>query len=126
MRRRDFIAGLVLAGSCALTAQAQQTERMRRIGVLMAHPDSDPEFQDYVSAFRDGLRKLGWIEGQNIRLDFRWGALDDAEVRQRSAKELIALQPDLIVTQKHTADGGHAAADARHSCHFRHRGRSGR
>ena len=72
---------------------------MRRIGVLMAHPDSDPEFQDYVSAFRDGLRKLGWIEGQNIRLDFRWGALDDAEVRQRSAKELIALQPDLIVTQ---------------------------
>ena len=82
-----------------LRAGAQQPDRMRRIGVLMAHPESDPEFQDYAGAFREGLRSLGWTEGRNIKFDFRWGALDDAEIRLQSAKELIALQPDLILTQ---------------------------
>jgi len=100
MRRREFIT---LIGGAAmawpLAARAQQSDRMRRIGVLMAHPENDPEFQAYVAAFRDGLQKLGWTESRNIRLDFRWGALDDAELRQRSAMELIALKPDLIVTQ---------------------------
>jgi putative ABC transport system substrate-binding protein len=72
---------------------------MRRIGVLMAHAESDPEFQAYVAAFREGLQNLGWVEGRNFRLDFRWGALDDAELRKRAAIELIALKPDLIVTQ---------------------------
>ena len=100
MRRREFITTVVGAvAAWPLAALGQQSEPMRRIGVLMAHPESDPEFQEYVTVFREGLRNLGWTEGQNIRLDFRWGALDDAEVRQRSAKELIALQPDLIVTQ---------------------------
>jgi putative tryptophan/tyrosine transport system substrate-binding protein len=65
----------------------------------MAHLESDPEFQDYLGAFREGLQKLGWTEGRNIRIDVRWGALDDAEGRQRSAKELAAPEPDLIVTQ---------------------------
>ena len=100
MRRRDFFK--VIAGSTAawpLAARAQQADRMRRIGVLMAHPENDPEFQAYVAAFREGLQKLGWTEGHNIRIDFRWGALDDAQARQRSAKELVALQPDLILTQ---------------------------
>jgi putative tryptophan/tyrosine transport system substrate-binding protein len=72
---------------------------MRRIGLLMAHPEGDPEFQAYVAAFREGLHKLGWTEGRNIRIDSRWGALDDSESRQRSAKELVALQPDIILTQ---------------------------
>jgi putative tryptophan/tyrosine transport system substrate-binding protein len=81
------------------SARAQQTERMRRIGVLMAHTENDPEFKDYLDAFRQGLQKLGWIEGRNINIDTRWGALDDAEMRQRSAKELIALRPDIILTQ---------------------------
>jgi putative ABC transport system substrate-binding protein len=100
MRRREFI-GLFGGAAIAwpLIASAQQAERMRRIGVLMAHAESDPEFQVYVAAFREGLEKLGWTEGRNIRIDFRWGALDDAESRQRSAKELVALQPDLILTQ---------------------------
>jgi putative ABC transport system substrate-binding protein len=52
-----------------------------------------------VAAFREGLQNLGWVEGRNFRLDFRWGALDDAELRKRAAIELIALKPDLIVTQ---------------------------
>src|SRR5215467_10817439 len=97
MRRRQFI---ILGGAAAAwspLARAQQ--QMRRIGVLMAHLESDPEFQDYLRAFREGLQKLGWTEGRNVKIDVRWGALDDAEGRQRSAKELIALQPDLIVTQ---------------------------
>jgi ABC-type uncharacterized transport system substrate-binding protein len=101
MRRRDFIKSVV--GSTAViwprAARAQQTERMRRIGVLMAHTENDPEFKDYLDAFRQGLQKLGWIEGRNINIDTRWGALDDAEMRQRSANELIALGPDIILTQ---------------------------
>jgi len=100
MRRREFITGIAGAVTAwPLIAHAQQAQRMRRIGVLMAHPESDPEFQDYAGAFREGLQNLGWTEGRNIRFDFRWGALDDAEMRLRSAKELIALQPDLIITQ---------------------------
>jgi putative ABC transport system substrate-binding protein len=67
MRRREFIT---LIGGAAmawpLAARAQQSDRMRRIGVLMAHPENDPEFQAYVAAFRDGLQKLGWTEGRNI------------------------------------------------------------
>src|ERR1700730_6115695 len=100
MRRQEFITllGLTALG-WPLAAGAQQQDRMRRIGVLMAHPEGDPEFEDYAGAFREGLRNLGWIEGRNLKFDFRWGALDDAEMRAQSAKELIASQPDLILTQ---------------------------
>jgi putative ABC transport system substrate-binding protein len=100
MRRREFIT--LLGGATTawpIVARAQQPDRVRRIGVLMAHPEGDPEFQAYVAAFRKGLQQLGWTEGRNIRIDSRWGALDDAELRQRSARELVALQPDLILTQ---------------------------
>jgi putative ABC transport system substrate-binding protein len=100
MRRREFIS--LLGGAAAgwpLAARAQQADRMRRIGVLMAHAEVDPEFQAYVDAFREELQKLGWTEGRNVRIDIRWGALDDAESRQRFAKELVTLQPDLIITQ---------------------------
>ena len=100
MRRREFItllAGAVVAWP--LAAVAQQPERMRRVGVLMAHAESDPEFQAYLAAFREELQKLGWTEGHNIRIDAGWGALEDGELRQRSALELLALQPDLILTQ---------------------------
>jgi len=98
MKRRQFIA-LLASATAALSQSARAQQRMRRIGVLMAHLESDPEFQDYLGVFRGGLQQLGWVEGRNIRIDVRWGALDDAEVRQRSAKELVALQPDLIITQ---------------------------
>ena len=100
MRRRNFIA--LLGGAAIawpLAARGQQPDRKRRIGVLMAHSENDAEFHDYLAAFREGLQKLGWVEGRNIQIDSRWGALDDAEAIRRSAKELVSLQPDLILTQ---------------------------
>jgi putative ABC transport system substrate-binding protein len=100
MTRREFITLLgSVAAAWPLAAGAQQPEGMRRIGVLMAHPESDPEFQAYVSEFRQQLSERGWIEGRNIRIDTRWGALDDPESRQRAARELLALKPDLFLTQ---------------------------
>ena len=71
---------------------------MRRIGVLMGFAERDREGQGFVAAFRDGLQKLGWAEGRNIQIDYRWTALDK-ELIQRFAKELVALLPDLILTQ---------------------------
>ena len=100
MQRREFIT--LLGGAAAawpLAARAQQPDRMRRIGVLMAYPENDQEGRAFVTAFREGLQKLGWGEGRNIQIDIRWGALDDMEARQRSAKELVALHPELILTQ---------------------------
>lgn len=99
MRRRDFIKVIVGSAAAPLVAHAQQPEKIRVIGVLMAHREGDPEFQDYLSAFRQGLQKFGWTEGRNIRIETRWGALDDAEVRQRSAKELLTVNPEVILTQ---------------------------
>jgi putative ABC transport system substrate-binding protein len=97
--RRQFLAALGGAVVWPLAARAQLPDRPRRIGVLMAHAASDPEFEAYLSAFREGLQRLGWTEGANIRIDTRWGALDDAEAIQRLAKELVALKPDVILTQ---------------------------
>jgi putative ABC transport system substrate-binding protein len=99
MKRRDFIT--LLGGAAAawpFAVHAQQPGGMRRIGVLMAFAESDREGQAWLAAFREGLQKLGWTEGRNIRIDTRWGALD-ADSRQRFAKELVALQPDLILSQ---------------------------
>ena len=99
MRRRDFVRLVGATLACPAVAIAQPRERVRLIGVLMAHREGDPEFQDYLSAFREGLEKSGWIDGRNIRIETRWGALDDAGVRQRSAHEILALNPDVILTQ---------------------------
>ena len=98
MRRREFITLIGAAATWPLAAGAQQPDRMRRIGVLMGFAESDREGQGFVAAFRDGLQKLGWAEGRNIQIDYRWTALDK-ELIQRFAKELVALQPDLILTQ---------------------------
>jgi putative ABC transport system substrate-binding protein len=100
MRRREFIT--LLGGAAAgwpLAAHAQQPDGMRRIGILMAIAESDPEGQARVAGFREGLRKVGWAEGRNIRIDTRWAPPRDAEARQRFAKELVALRPDLILAQ---------------------------
>ena len=73
MRRRDFIRLLGAAATWPLTAHAQP-ERMRRLGVLMAHAENDPEGQIFVAVIRETLQKLGWAEGRNIRIDVRWAA----------------------------------------------------
>jgi putative ABC transport system substrate-binding protein len=98
MRRRDFITVVGSAAAWPLIAVAQQSDRMRRIGVLMGFAESDPEGQALVAAFREGLQQLGWTEGRNVRIDYRWTELDK-ELMQRFAKDLVALQPDVILTQ---------------------------
>ena len=99
MKRREFIT--LLGGAAAawpLVARAQQLDQARRIGVLMGYPENDSEAQAYFAAFRDGLRKLGWTEDRNIRIDHRWITPGDTVSLQRFAKELVALQPDVILS----------------------------
>ena len=99
MRRREFVK--LVGGSAVawpLVARAQQPERMRRIGVLMGYAESDRQGQANVAAFRMGLQKLGWTEGRNVAIEYRWAAAE-ADLVQQFAKELVALQPDLILTQ---------------------------
>ena len=99
MRRREFIT---LVGAAAvtwpLTTRAQQPSRTPLVGVLMGFPESDSQAQAYIAAFREGLQKLGWTVGRNIRIDIRWPIPGDADSIQRFAKELVALQPDLILS----------------------------
>ena len=99
MRRREFIT-LLGRGSVAwpLAARAQHADRIRQIGMLMAFAEGDPEGQAFIAAFREGLQKLGWIGGHNIRLNIRWARLGDPELRQRFAKEINGLNPDLIIS----------------------------
>jgi putative ABC transport system substrate-binding protein len=99
MKRREFITLLGGTAAWPLAAGAQQTDRIRRIGVLMSVPENDPEAQAWLGRFSEGLQQLGWTAGRNIRLDYRWAASFDAESRQRVGKELVALQPELILTQ---------------------------
>lgn len=98
MRRRELIT--LLGGAAAtwpLAAHAQQRERIRHIGILMAFPENDPEAQSWAAGFREELGKLGWTEGYNIQIDTRW-ATADVESLQRFAKQLVTFQPDLILT----------------------------
>jgi putative tryptophan/tyrosine transport system substrate-binding protein len=97
MRRRDFVRAIVgSATAWPLAARAQQEQRVRRIGVLMGDfPENAPEGRAVAAAFREELQKLGWTEGRNIRVDYRWAAAD-IEAMQRFAKELVGSQPELI------------------------------
>ena len=97
MRRRDFIAALGGAAALPLAAHAQQPERMRRIGVLMAWAADDSESQARIAAFRQGLAQLGWTDGHNVRIDIRW-ATPNADDLRRQAAELAALAPDIILS----------------------------
>jgi putative tryptophan/tyrosine transport system substrate-binding protein len=96
MQRRDFITLLGGAVALPLAARAQESERMRRIGVLMAFAESNPEGQAFIVAFREGLQKLGWTDGRNVQIVTRWAP--DAASMQRFATELVALRPDLILS----------------------------
>ena len=95
LRRREFIAGLGSAAAWPLVATAQEQNPVRRIGALIGEDEEDAAREASVQEFRKGLRELGWIEGQNIRIDWRWAAGD----RNRAAgltAELVALKPDLL------------------------------
>jgi putative ABC transport system substrate-binding protein len=97
MRRREFIT--LLGGGVAawpLAARAQQSERMRRIGVLMNVSENDSTAQGFVAAFRQGLQGLGWADGRNVQIDTRWGAGDTDRTHQYAA-ELLGLAPDVIL-----------------------------
>ena len=99
MRRREFIK--VIAGSAVawpFAARAQQPERVRRIGVLMALPTNDPEGQAWVAAFLQGLQELGWSVGRNAIVNIRWSTGNSADTRKYAA-ELVALAPDVILAQ---------------------------
>jgi ABC-type uncharacterized transport system substrate-binding protein len=95
VKRREFVTLLGGAAAWPLAARAQQGERMRRIGVLMHLPEDDPETQARVRALLEGLQQLGWTDGRNVRIDYRFGATD-VDRSRRYAAELIALAPDVI------------------------------
>ena len=97
LRRRDFIAGLGGAAAWPLTASAQQGDRVRRIGWLMPGDENDPVGKLRLSAFMQAFADLGWTDGRNVRMDFRWGGGDNNRTRAL-AQELVGLQPDIIAT----------------------------
>ena len=96
MKRRNFITLLGGAAAWPVAARGQQPERMRRIGVLVAYAESDPEAQARIAAFRQGLREVGWTEGRNLRMELGWGTGDPDRARTL-ATELISIAPDVIV-----------------------------
>jgi putative tryptophan/tyrosine transport system substrate-binding protein len=111
IRRREFMT--LLGGAAAawpLAARAQQSDRVRRVGALMNLPSDDHQAQLNMAAFQQGLEALGWTIGRNLRLDHRWGPLDDERLRQR-ADELVALTPDVMLV----AGGGAGQAVQRAS-----------
>jgi putative ABC transport system substrate-binding protein len=102
MKRREFI--MLLGGMAAtwpLSARAQQTDAVRHIGVLMNGTATDTTLQSYLAAFVQGLRQLGWIEGQNLRIDTRWSA-GDAALARIYAAQLIGLTPDVVLASSTT------------------------
>jgi putative tryptophan/tyrosine transport system substrate-binding protein len=104
MRRREFIMLLGGAAAWPLAARAQQAERMRRIGVLVAVGADDPEGKARIAAFEQGLQRLGWSAERNIRIDARWGPGNPDHFRKYAA-ELVALAPDVVLASGGTVVG---------------------
>jgi putative ABC transport system substrate-binding protein len=97
MKRRDFIQALSGAAVFPLTAQAQQRGPMRRVGVLLgSYTATDQAGQARISAFLNTLRELGWEDGRNLRIDYRWGA-GNAEQNNKLAAALVQSAPDVII-----------------------------
>jgi ABC-type uncharacterized transport system substrate-binding protein len=97
MKRRDFIT--LVGGAAAgwpFFANAQQSDRMPRIGILMNRPSDNPEGQARLAAFRQALQQLGWTDGRNVQIDTRWGE-DDVDLERKYAVELVALTPDVVM-----------------------------
>jgi ABC-type uncharacterized transport system substrate-binding protein len=105
MRRREFITllgGAVVAWPCAV--RAQQVERVRRIGVLSALAADDPQGQAIIAALVHGLQQLGWADGRNVQIEYRWGAGDANDLRKYAA-ELVTLAPDVMLATGGTSMG---------------------
>ena len=105
MRRREFIT--LLGGAAAawpIAARAQQTDQMRRVGVLLPATADDSEYPMLVNAFVRGLQQLGWTDGRNIRIDIRWAG-GGADTNRRYAEELVALAPDVIMAAGNSSAG---------------------
>jgi putative ABC transport system substrate-binding protein len=96
LRRREFIAGLTGAAAWPLAARAQQRNRVRRIGVLLAGDENDPVTKPRLPAFTQALADLGWTDGRNVRMDLRWAGADINRIRAL-VQELVGLQPDIIL-----------------------------
>src|SRR5262249_14491888 len=96
VKRREFITLLSGAAAWPLAARAQQTERMRRIGILMPFPPTNTEMQARVRAFREELRKRGWAASVNAQFDERWTS-DNMDLIRSAAANLVELNPDVIL-----------------------------
>jgi putative ABC transport system substrate-binding protein len=96
MRRREVISLIGGAAAWPLVVHAQQSERMRRIGILMLFAEGDPAAKTRIAALIEGLQQLGWTVGRNLQVDIRWGATDAVRSR-RYAAELVALAPDVVL-----------------------------
>jgi putative ABC transport system substrate-binding protein len=105
MKRREFITLLGVA-ACAwpFAVRAQQVGSIRRIGVLMSWDESDPEIKTFLSGFIQGLAELGWTDGGNVRMEVRWAG-GNADRLRMFAKELVDLQPDVILATSTPATG---------------------
>ena len=101
MRRREFITLVGGAAAWPMVARAQQNERVRRIGVLVASSADDAEWQARLATFNEGLAQLGWIEGRNVRVDTRWATTNADDLRKHAA-ELAATTPDVLVAASGT------------------------
>jgi putative ABC transport system substrate-binding protein len=102
MRRRAFIGLVGGAAAWPLAARAQQPDRMRRIGVLMAGTADDPDWKARIAAFQQSLQQLGWSDRRNVHIDTRWATTKPDDIRKHAA-ELVALAPDVILAGTGTA-----------------------
>jgi putative tryptophan/tyrosine transport system substrate-binding protein len=96
MIRREFITLLGGAAAWPPAARAQTPARIRRIGILSAFAEDDPEARRNITVFRQALENLGWTDGGNARIDYRWGGADAARIRAY-ALELLGLNPDVFL-----------------------------
>src|SRR5262245_8238837 len=96
MRRRKFLSVLGGVAAWPMVARAQETERVRRLGVLLALGEDDPENQTRLKTLRGGLRRLGWIDGRNIHIELRQGGGTDPALMRAQAAELVAMKPDVL------------------------------
>src|SRR5690242_5270683 len=99
--RRALMGALGVVAAWPLVARGQASDQMRRIGVLLNLAPDDPETRTRLAAFLDALQQLGWSEGRNLQIDYRWG-MGDANRHRANIAELIALAPDVILVHGST------------------------